>query len=127
MVYKLDSQHSGSVIAEDKIETLQTLLGLNYPSLDIPPQARKLFQVNWLRLITDVNSQPVEILPSNNPVTNESVNLTYSILRSVSPCHIEYLKNMGVAASMFISLLKNKKLWGLIACHHNSAKYVPYE
>ncbi|NES07092.1 MAG: GAF domain-containing protein, partial [Okeania sp. SIO2F4] len=127
MVYKFDSQNSGSVIAEDKIETLQTLLGLNYPSLDIPPQARKLFQVNWLRLITDVNSQPVEILPSNNLVTNESLNLTYSILRSVSPCHIEYLKNMGVAASMSISLLKNKKLWGLIACHHNSAKYVPYE
>ncbi|MGD1702356.1 ATP-binding protein [Dapis sp. BLCC M229] len=127
MVYKFDSQNSGSVIAEDKIETIQTLLGLNYPSLDIPPQARKLFQVNWLRLIADVNSQPVEILPSNNSITNKPLDLSFSILRSVSPCHIGYLKNMGVAASMSISLLKNKKLWGLIACHHNSAKYVPYE
>ncbi len=127
MVYKLDSQHSGSVIAEDKIQTLKPLLGLNYPSLDIPPQARKIFEVNSLRLIADVNSQPVEILPSNNPITNESIDLTYSVLRSVSPCHIEYLKNMGVAASMSISLLKNKKLWGLIACHHNSPKYLSYE
>ncbi|MDJ0557163.1 MAG: GAF domain-containing protein [Microcoleaceae cyanobacterium MO_207.B10] len=127
MVYKFDSQNSGFVIAEDKIETLEPLLGLNYPSLDIPPQARKIFQVNWLRLIADVNSQPVEILPRNNPITNESINLTYSVLRSVSSCHIEYLKNMGVGASMSISLLKNQKLWGLIACHHNSAKYVPYE
>ncbi len=127
MVYKFDSQNSGSVIAENKIETLKPLLGLNYPSLDIPPQARKIFTVNWLRLIADVTSQPIQILPSKNPITNESIDLTYSVLRSVSPCHIEYLKNMGVAASMSISLLKNQKLWGLIACHHNSAKYVPYE
>ena len=127
MVYKFDSQNSGSVIAEDKIETLESLLGLNYPSLDIPPQSRKIFQVNWLRLIADVNSEPVEILPSNNPITNESLDLTYSVLRSVPPCHIEYLKNMGVAASMSVSLFKNQKLWGLIACHHNSPKYVSYE
>ncbi len=127
MVYKFEDQNTGSVIAEDKIETLEPLLGLNYPSLDIPPQARKIFTVNWLRLIADVNSQPVEILPSNNPITNKPLDLTYSVLRSVSPCHIEYLKNMGVCGSMSVSLLKNQKLWGLIACHHNSPKYVPYE
>lgn len=127
MVYRFDSQDSGSVIAEEKIESLEPLLGLNYPSLDIPPQARRIFTVNSLRLIADVNAQPVDILPKNNPITNESLDLTYSVLRSVSSCHIEYLKNMGVTASMSISLLKNQKLWGLIACHHNSSKYVPYE
>ena len=127
IVYKFDSQGNGAVIAEDKIEFLEPLLGLNYPSLDIPSQARKLFTINWLRLIADVSSKAVEILPSNNPITNHSLDLTYSVLRSVSPCHIKYLKNMGVTASMSISLIKNQKLWGLITCHHNSPKYLPYE
>ncbi|MGB3509359.1 MAG: ATP-binding protein [Microcoleaceae cyanobacterium] len=127
MVYKFDAQHNGSVIAEDKIETLNPLLGLNYPSLDVPPQARKLYTKNWLRLIADVNYQPVKIIPVKNPITNEQLDLTLSILRSVSDCHREYLKNMGVGATMCISLIKNQKLWGLIACHHYSPKYVPYE
>ncbi|MGK7922083.1 MAG: GAF domain-containing protein, partial [Trichodesmium sp.] len=127
MVYRFDSQDSGCVIAEDKIESLEPMLGLNYPSLDIPPQARRIFTVNSLRLIADVDAQPVDILPKKNSRNNEHLDLTYSVLRSVSSCHIQYLKNMGVGASMSISLLKNQKLWGLIACHHNSSKYVPYE
>ena len=127
MIYKFDSQGNGAVIAEDKIDSLEPLLGLNYPSQDIPHQARKILMVNWLRLIPNVGSQPVEILPANNPVTNNSIDLTHSILRSVSPCHVEYLQNMGVATSMCISLVKNQKLWGLIACHHNSPKNVPYQ
>ncbi|NET42583.1 ATP-binding protein [Okeania sp. SIO2B3] len=127
MVYKFDSQYNGAVIAEDKIETLDSLLGLNYPSLDIPPQARELFKINLLRMIVDVNDQSVEIISVNNQISHQPIDLTLSILRSVSPCHAKYLNNMGVTATMFISLLKNKKLWGLIACHHNSPKYVPYE
>ncbi|NEP77765.1 MAG: GAF domain-containing protein [Okeania sp. SIO3B3] len=127
MVYKFDSQENGAVIAEDKIETLDSLLGLNYPSLDIPTQARKLYTRNWLRTIGNVNYQPVKITPVNNQITDRPIDLTFSILRSVSPCHRQYLKNMGVTATMCISLIKNKKLWGLIACHHNSPKYVPYE
>ncbi|NEO58480.1 MAG: GAF domain-containing protein, partial [Okeania sp. SIO3B5] len=127
MVYKFDAQENGAVIAEDKIETLEPLLGLNYPSLDIPPQARELFKINLLRMVVDVNYQSVEIIPVNNQISNQPIDLTLSILRSVSPCHAKYLKNMGVTATMFISLLKNKKVWGLIACHHHSPKYVPYE
>ena len=127
MVYKFDSQENGAVIAEDKIETLDSLLGLNYPSLDIPPEARELFKINCLRMIVNANYQSVEIIPVNNQISHQPIDLTLSILRSVSPCHAKYLKNMGVTATMFISLLKNKKLWGLIACHHNSPKYVPYE
>lgn len=127
MVYKFDSQDNGTVIAEDKIETLEPLLGLNYPSLDIPPQARELYTRNWLRVIGDVNYRPVEIIPVNNQITHQPIDLTFSVLRSVSPCHRQYLKNMGVTATMCISLMKNKKLWGLIACHHYSPKYVPYE
>lgn len=127
MLYKFDVDHHGIVIAEDKIENLNSFLGLHYPASDIPAQARKLYEVNWLRLIANVNYQPVAIVPANNPLTNEPLDLSFSVLRSVSPLHIEYLQNMGVSASMSISLIKNQQLWGLIACHHNTPKYVPYE
>jgi len=74
-------------------------------------------------LIPDRNYQPAELIPLHNPVTNSPLDMSLSVLRSVSPLHIEYLK-MGVTASMSISLIKDKKLWGLIACHHQSTKYV---
>lgn len=128
MVYRFDDSGAGTVIAEDKLESLCPYLGLHYPALDIPEQARQLFTLNLLRLIPDVNYQPVDLIPAHNPVTNSPLALSYSVLRSVSPCHIEYLKNMGVAASMVIPLIKNKKLWGLLVCHHqSSAKYVKYD
>ncbi|MGE5659928.1 MAG: ATP-binding protein [Actinomycetota bacterium] len=127
MLYKFDEDLHGNVIAEDKISSLDSFLGLHYPASDIPPQARKLYATNWLRLIADVNYEPVAIIPSNNPVTNQPLDLSFSVLRSVSALHIEYLHNMRVAASMSISLIKNQQLWGLIACHHNTPKYVPFE
>jgi two-component system, chemotaxis family, sensor kinase Cph1 len=126
MIYRFDEEGGGKVIAEDKLEELPPYLSLHYPASDIPKQAKQLYILNWVRLIPDVNYQPVELIPTYNPVTNEPVDLSSSVLRSVSPMHVEYLQNMGVTASMSISLIKNKKLWGLIACHHNTPKYVPY-
>ncbi|WP_293126798.1 ATP-binding protein [Microcoleus sp. bin38.metabat.b11b12b14.051] len=127
MVYQFDPEGNGAVIAEDKAENLSAFLGLNYPSTDIPKQARKLYSLNWLRLIPDINYQPVSLVSANNPVTNQPLDLSFSVLRSVSPMHIEYLQNMGVTASMSISLIKDKKLWGLIACHNYTPKYLNYE
>ncbi|PSB52889.1 bacteriophytochrome (light-regulated signal transduction histidine kinase) [filamentous cyanobacterium Phorm 6] len=127
MVYQFDPEGNGAVIAEDKTENLSPFLGLNYPSTDIPKQARKLYSLNWLRLVPDINYQPVPLVSSNNPVTNGPVDLSFSVLRSVSPIHLEYLHNMGVAASMSISLMKDQKLWGLIACHNYTPKYLNYE
>ncbi|WP_223257429.1 ATP-binding protein [Phormidesmis priestleyi] len=106
--------------------TRKRLLGLRYPSSDIPQQARHLYTLNWLRLIPDVSYQPVALTPTNNPVTQQPLDLSLSVLRSVSPLHLEYLQNMGVTASMSISLMQDQKLWGLIACHHLSPKYVSY-
>jgi len=126
MIYRFDAEGAGKVIAEDKLNDLPPYLSLHYPASDIPKQAKQLYILNWLRLIPDVNYQPVELVPTHSPINNEPVDLSYSVLRSVSPIHIEYLQNMGVSASMSISLIKNKKLWGLIACHHNTPKYVPY-
>ncbi|AFY47372.1 bacteriophytochrome (light-regulated signal transduction histidine kinase) [Nostoc sp. PCC 7524] len=127
MVYRFDEDWHGKVIAEEKPEYLTSYLGLHYPASDIPPQARKLYTENLLRLIPNANYQPAAILPTNNPLNNQPLDLSGAVLRSVSPLHIEYMQNMGVTASMSISIMKNKKLWGLIACHHQSPKYIPYE
>ena len=127
MLYKFDDDGHGSVIAEEKLESLEPYLGLHYPESDIPKPARKLFCANWIRFIPNSHATNVEIIPSIHPVTQRATDLTNSILRSASRCHIEYLHNMGVGASLTISLIKEGKLWGLIACHHQQPKYVSYE
>jgi light-regulated signal transduction histidine kinase (bacteriophytochrome) len=127
LLYRFDENWDGLVIAEEKPEYLTSYLGLHYPASDIPVQARQLYSQNWLRLIPDASYQSAAILPANNPLTQQPLDLSMSVLRSVSPLHIEYLHNMGVTASMSISIMKNKKLWGLIACHHQSPKQIPYE
>lgn len=128
MIYRFDEDGAGMVIAEDPKEGLDEFLGLRYPATDIPKQAKRLYTLNLLRLIRNVDYQPVKLIPELNSQTNEPLDMSLSVLRSVSPLHIEYLQNMGVKASMSVSLLKNKKLWGLIACHHyESEKSVSYE
>ncbi|QIR40268.1 response regulator [Tolypothrix sp. PCC 7910] len=127
MIYQFAPDNSGTVLAEDKAKNLETYLGLHYPAFDIPQPARNLYYNSWLRLIPSVNYQPAKLIPKNNPITEKPLNLSHANLRSVSPCHLEYLQNMGVAASMSISLINDKRLWGLIACHHYTPKYVDYE
>ncbi|ACB53061.1 probable phytochrome [Crocosphaera subtropica ATCC 51142] len=124
MIYQFDHDWHGKVIAESKIENIESYLGLHFPAEDIPPISRHLFSLQPLRLIPDINYQPIGLLPANNPITENRLDLSYSLLRGVSPIHIEYLRNMGVAASMTISLLKDGQLWGLIACHHKTPKFV---
>lgn len=125
MVYQFDPDGSGRVIAEDTNQPTP-YLELRYPSSDIPKQARKLYTLNWLRLIPTASYEPVSLTPANNPLTGQPLDLSLSVLRSVSPIHLEYLQNMGVDASMSISLMQNQQLWGLIACHHSSPRHVPY-
>jgi two-component system, chemotaxis family, sensor kinase Cph1 len=126
LVYKFGFDDAGLVIAEEVNKGYESYLGLHYPHLDIPPQARNFYKKNWLRLIPDVNYQPVAIIPNVCPETEQPLDLTHGILRSVSPCHVEYLKNMEVEASMSISLVNENQLWGLVACHNYSPKYVDY-
>ncbi|MGK7942489.1 MAG: ATP-binding protein [Crocosphaera sp.] len=118
---------NGVVIAESKEENLESYLGLHYPAYDIPKPAREFFSRNWLRIIPNVSYEATTIIPRQHPLKNEELDLSHSVLRSVYPCHVEYLKNMGVSASMSISLMNEKHLWGLIACHHYSPKYISYE
>ncbi len=127
MVYEFEPEGHGSVIAEVKEAHLETFLGLHYPATDIPKQARELYLLNTLRVIPDINYEPVPVTPFINPVTKDLLDLSFADLRSVSPVHVKYLQNMGVAGTLTISIIVNNTLWGLIACHHYSAIYVPYE
>ena len=128
MIYRFDKQYNGEVIAESKRDDLESFAGQKYPHTDIPAQARELYIRNPLRMISDINYTPVPLFTVDSPEekSNKSLDLSLSILRSVSPIHIEYLQNMGVGATLTISLLKNEKLWGLIACHHYSSKMLPH-
>ncbi len=127
MLYRFAPDASGEVIAEAKREDLEPFLGLHYPASDIPAQARRLYLLNWLRLIVDVDYVPAALEPRTHATTGEPIDLSHSVLRSVSPIHCEYLRNMGVRASMSISLVVDGKLWGLVACHHYEPRFVPYE
>ena len=131
LLYRFEPNQSGVIVAEaiscHKDQLLEPFLGLHYPASDVPAQARKLYYNNWLRLIVDLNCQPVSLIPANNPITNDPLDLSFSVLRSVSPIHIKYLNNMGISASLSISLINAQKLWGLIVCHHYSPKYINYE
>ncbi|WP_205472951.1 SpoIIE family protein phosphatase [Nocardioides sp. SYSU D00038] len=124
MVYRFDRHWNGEVVAEQKRDDLDSFLGLHYPASDIPAQARRLYTLNWTRLIADVDYEPVRL----HPVVDDDgapLDLTHSTLRSVSPIHLEYLGNMGVTASMSVSLVIDDELWGLIACHHYSGSHRP--
>ncbi|KEO75061.1 ATP-binding protein [Anditalea andensis] len=118
MVYKFDENGDGEVIAEDKTFGLDSFLGLNYPASDIPKQARKLYLSNKVRAINDVYDEGKKIFSIDDISAADHLDLSYSVFRSVSPIHLQYLKNMGVTASHGISLIINETLWGMIICHH---------
>lgn len=126
MVYRFGSDWHGEVVAEAKEDHLEPFLGLHYPASDIPRQARELYKTNLVRLIVDVDSTPSAILSSPNRTDARPLDMTHSGLRAVSPVHIQYLKNMGVKASMSISLIYRGELWGLISCHNHTARFVDY-
>jgi len=121
MVYRFDESGDGHVVAERRRDdATDSLLGLRYPASDIPQQARALYLSNWIRCIPDARYSPAPIWPVENPLTDRPLDLTFSSLRSVSPVHLEYLANMGVRASLSLSLVVRGRLWGLIACHHQA-------
>jgi len=126
MVYRFAPDESGEVIAEKCASDMEPYLGLRYPASDIPKQARALYKRSLLRLIADVDGDVSPLVPQQN-ANGDPLDLSMSVTRAVSPIHLEYLRNMGVASSMSVSILKDGELWGLFACHHRTAHYVDYE
>lgn len=125
-VYQFDEDWNGQVISEDKQEDMQSYMGLSFPASDIPKQARELYKRNLLRQIVSSDYQAVPVLTASSKRLTP-FDMSYSVLRSVSPVHLKYLANMGVGGSMSISILNDNELWGLVVCHHNTAKFVSYK
>ena len=118
LVYRFDEGWNGTVVAEDRNAHLPSYLDLRFPASDIPAQARELYRRNRVRIIPDAGYRPVPIVPETTPGTGQPLDLSHSILRSVSPVHVEYMRNMGTMASMSISILVDGALWGLVSCHN---------
>jgi light-regulated signal transduction histidine kinase (bacteriophytochrome) len=125
LVYQFDPDWNGIVVAEDRNDRLPSYLDLRFPASDIPQQARELYRINRLRLIARASYEPVKLLGRDTraPV----LDLSLSTLRSVSPVHLEYMRNMGTGSSMSISLMREGRLWGLISCHSREPHLVPFD
>ncbi|MEQ1492991.1 MAG: GAF domain-containing protein, partial [Terricaulis sp.] len=117
MIYQFAQDGSGKVICEAKRSDLEGFHGQYFPATDIPQQARRLYVQNRIRVISNANCERMPIVPEYD-ASGEPLDLSMAHLRSVSPIHCEYLRNMGVGASMSISVVVDGALWGLIACHH---------
>ena len=126
MVYRFDEQGHGEVFAEERLDTLEPFLGNRYPASDIPQIARRLYERNRVRMLADIHYIPVPIVPEVSPLTGQPLDMSLCLLRSISPIHVQYLKNMGVSATLVVSLMVGERLWGLISCHHYSPRTVTY-
>ena len=127
MVYRFHADDHGEVVAESRREDLPPWLGLHYPPEDVPKPARDIFMKIWLRPLPDAHAAPVELVPLANPDTGQPLDMTYCALRGASIMYTEYLRNMGVSASLTMPIQKDGRLWGLIACHHYTVSYFPYQ
>jgi diguanylate cyclase (GGDEF)-like protein len=121
MVYRFHEDEHGEVVAEACRDDLEPYLGLHYPASDIPRPARRLLRLSPTRLIGDVDGSPVPVA-GHGAFARRPLDLSRSALRAVSPIHLQYLRNMGVAASLTISLADGPRLWGLLACHHGEPR-----
>jgi light-regulated signal transduction histidine kinase (bacteriophytochrome)/ActR/RegA family two-component response regulator len=124
MVYQLDEVGHGAIVAESRESHLEEFLGMHFPASDIPKQARSLYLKNRVRILTDINYQMIPLVYSDEGVKIAPIDLSLSHLRSMSPIHVEYLQNMGVSATLVLSIIIEGRLWGLIACHHYSPKHI---
>ena len=119
MIYRFDCEWNGEVLAEAVADGVESFLGLNYPAADIPAQARQLYLENRVRQIGDVAADPV---PVRDASEGPPLDMACCALRSLSPIHCVYLRNMGVAATLTLSIVVGGRLWGLVACHHRSPR-----
>ncbi len=123
MVYRFTDEWDGTVVAQDGDGTLPNYLGLRFPASDIPAQARELYRLNRIRIIPDADYAAVPIAAVAQGQT-QPLDLSASVLRSVSPVHLEYMRNMGTLSSMSVSILVDGRLWGLVSCHHATPRLV---
>ena len=127
MVYRFDDDGHGEVFSERREPELEAFLGNRYPASDIPQIARRLYVRNRVRVLVDVDYTPVPVVPARSPFNGAELDMSLCFLRSMSPIHIQYLKNMGVGATLVASLVVGGRLWGLVSCHHYAPRQIHYE
>ncbi len=127
MVYRFDDDGHGEVFSERRNPELDSYLGQRYPASDIPQIARRLYERNRVRVLANVADPRVAIEPRVSRATGDELDMSLCFLRAMSPIHIRYLQNMGVAATLVASLVVGGELWGLVACHHYAPRIVQYE
>ncbi|AIR91324.1 ATP-binding protein [Pseudomonas cremoricolorata] len=125
--YRFDAEGNGTVMAEAADPGYAGYLGLSFPASDIPRQARELYRINRIRLIEDADYQPSPLLPANNPLTGKPLDMSFASLRSVSPVHLQYMRNMGTLGSMSLSIVVDGRLWGLVSCHHEVPRAIDFQ
>ncbi|XP_076921743.1 phytochrome B-like [Bidens hawaiensis] len=135
MVYKFHEDEHGEVVAESKRADLDPYIGLHYPATDIPQASRFLFRQNRVRMIVDCHATPVRVIQDDNLM--QPLCLVGSTLRAPHGCHAQYMANMGSIASLALAVIINGNedgasgrgtmgLWGLVVCHHTSARCIPF-
>ncbi|WEK34025.1 MAG: GAF domain-containing protein [Candidatus Pseudobacter hemicellulosilyticus] len=124
MIYAFDKDWNGNVMAEAMEPDMESYIGFTFPASDIPKPARDLYLRNPYRFIPDKDFKPVKLYPVINPVSGSFLDMSDCNLRAVAAVHVEYLKNMRVQASMSVRLIRDEALWGLIACHHKTARRI---
>nr|WP_286088939.1 ATP-binding protein [Pseudomonas sp. MWU13-3659] len=125
--YRFDTEGNGTVLAEHADPGYPQYLGLCFPASDIPRQARELYRINRIRVIEDADYQASPLVPAANPRTGKALDMSFAALRSVSPVHLQYMRNMGTLASMSLSIVVDGKLWGLLSCHHDQPRAVDFQ
>lgn len=123
MVYRFDDDGHGCVTVESRREELEPYLGLHYPATDIPSRARRMYQLQRVRIIPDIET-PIEPVLAAPGLDSTGCDMTYTVLRAVSPYHLDYLSNMGVRATLAISLIVEGRLWGMLVCHHDAPRMI---
>ncbi|KAK9287703.1 hypothetical protein L1049_017568 [Liquidambar formosana] len=136
MVYKFHEDEHGEVVAESKRPDLEPYIGLHYPATDIPQASRFLFKQNRVRMIVDCHASPVGVIQDEGLM--QPLCLVGSTLRAPHGCHAQYMANMGSIASLAMAVIINgndeeavggrnsMRLWGLVVCHHTSARCIPF-
>ncbi len=126
MIYRFLDDEAGSVLAESKAPEMSSFLNHHFPATDIPRQARALYVRNPVRVIPEVRYQPRPLRPAL-PEGAPPLDMSDSVLRSVSPIHLQYLRNMDVGSSASISIVTDGVLWGLVACHDSQPRLLTHE
>ena len=127
MIYRFDDQGHGEVFSEEREPDREAYLGNRYPASDIPQIARRLYERNRIRVLVDVEYAPVPLIPRLSPISGDELDMSLCFLRSSSPIHVQYLKNMGVRATLVVSLMVSGRLWGLVSAHHYVPRFVHFE